>query len=206
MPPLPLFLLIVFSPMVYAGVKLSLQTAIIISILIAFAVDLVTHMKVKDVIARTKAVYEGMGKVFTSTVALICCAELFALGMTKVGGISLMIKAAASMESAGIWVMLFVMIGIMVIATLVTGSGNAAFFAFSPLLPEAAASVGMNAAILAVPVQLSAGIARTMCPIAGVMIAVSSIAGITPFQIVRRTIPVMAMALVVNVAASAIFL
>lgn len=203
---LPLFLLIVFSPMVYAGVKLSLQTAIIISILIAFAVDLVTHMKVKDVIARTKAVYEGMGKVFTSTVALICCAELFALGMTKVGGISLMIKAAASMESAGIWVMLFVMIGIMVIATLVTGSGNAAFFAFSPLLPEAAASVGMNAAILAVPVQLSAGIARTMCPIAGVMIAVSSIAGITPFQIVRRTIPVMAMALVVNVAASAIFL
>ena len=192
--------------MVYAGVKLSLQTAIIISILIAFAVDLVTHMKVKDVIARTKAVYEGMGKVFTSTVALICCAELFALGMTKVGGISLMIKAAASMESAGIWVMLFVMIGIMVIATLVTGSGNAAFFAFSPLLPEAAASVGMNAAILAVPVQLSAGIARTMCPIAGVMIAVSSIAGITPFQIVRRTIPVMAMALVVNVAASAIFL
>lgn len=206
LPMLPLFLLIVFSPVVYAGVKLSLQTAIIISILIAFAVDLVTHMKVKDVIARTKAVYEGMGKVFTSTVALICCAELFALGMTKVGGISLMIKAAASMESAGIWVMLFVMIGIMVIATLVTGSGNAAFFAFSPLLPEAATSVGMNAAILAVPVQLSAGIARTMCPIAGVMIAVSSIAGITPFQIVRRTIPVMAMALVVNVAASAIFL
>ena len=117
-----------------------------------------------------------------------------------------MIQAAASMESAGIWVMLFVMIAIMVIATMVTGSGNAAFFAFSPLLPEAAASVGMNAAVLAVPVQLSAGIARTMCPIAGVMIAVSSIAGITAFQIVRRTIPVMVMALIVNVAASAIFL
>lgn len=110
------------------------------------------------------------------------------------------------MESAGVWVMLFVMIAIMVIATIVTGSGNAAFFAFSPLLPEAAASVGMNAAVLAVPVQLSAGIARTMCPIAGVMIAVSSIAGITPFQIVRRTIPVMVMALIVNIAASAVFL
>ncbi len=206
LPMLPLVLLIVFSPMVYAGVKLSLQTAIIISILIAFFVDLVTHFDVKEAISRTKAVYEGMGKVFTSTVALICCAELFALGMTKVGGITTMIQAAASMESAGIWVMLFVMIAIMVIATIVTGSGNAAFFAFSPLLPEAAASVGMNAAVLAVPVQLSAGLARTMCPIAGVMIAVSSIAGITPFQIVRRTIPVMIMALVVNVAASAIFL
>lgn len=206
LPMLPLVLLIIFSPMVYAGVKLSLQTAIIISILIAFFVDLLSHLDVKECISRTKAVYEGMGKVFTSTVALICCAELFALGMTKVGGITTMIQAAASMESAGIWVMLFVMIAIMVIATIVTGSGNAAFFAFSPLLPEAAASVGMNAAVLAVPVQLSAGLARTMCPIAGVMIAVSSIAGITPFQIVRRTIPVMIMALIVNVAASAIFL
>ena len=203
---IPLFLLIVFSPMVYAGVKLSLQTAIIISILISFVVDLVAHLDVKEAITRTKAVYEGMGKVFTSTVALICCAELFALGMNKVGGITTMIQAAASMESAGVWVMLFVMIAIMVIATIVTGSGNAAFFAFSPLLPEAAASVGMNAAVLAVPVQLSAGIARTMCPIAGVMIAVSSIAGITPFQIVRRTIPVMVMALIVNIAASAVFL
>ena len=206
LPMLPLVLLIIFSPMVYAGVKLSLQTAIIISILVAFVVDLVTHIDIKEAISRTKAVYEGMGKVFTSTVALICCAELFALGMTKVGGITTMIQAAASMESAGIWVMLFVMIAIMVIATIVTGSGNAAFFAFSPLLPEAAASVGMNAAVLAVPVQLSAGLARTMCPIAGVMIAVSSIAGITPFQIVRRTIPVMIMALIVNIAASAIFL
>lgn len=206
LPMIPLFLLIVFSPMVYAGVKLSLQTAIIISILISFVVDLVAHLDVKEAIARTKAVYEGMGKVFTSTVALICCAELFALGMNKVGGITTMIQAAASMESAGVWVMLFVMIAIMVIATIVTGSGNAAFFAFSPLLPEAAASVGMNAAVLAVPVQLSAGIARTMCPIAGVMIAVSSIAGITPFQIVRRTIPVMVMALIVNIAASAVFL
>ena len=206
LPMIPLFLLIVFSPMVYAGVKLSLQTAIIVSILISFVVDLVAHLDVKEAITRTKAVYEGMGKVFTSTVALICCAELFALGMNKVGGITTMIQAAASMESAGVWVMLFVMIAIMVIATIVTGSGNAAFFAFSPLLPEAAASVGMNAAVLAVPVQLSAGIARTMCPIAGVMIAVSSIAGITPFQIVRRTIPVMVMALIVNIAASAVFL
>lgn len=206
LPMVPLVLLIVFSPMVYAGIKLSLQTAIILSILFAFVVDMITHHDIKASIDRTKSVFEGMGKVFTSTVALICCAELFALGMTKVGGITTMIQAAASMESAGIWLMLFVMIAIMVVATLVTGSGNAAFFAFSPLLPDAAASVGMNAAVLAVPVQLSAGIARTMCPIAGVTIAVASIAGISPFQLVRRTIPVMILALITNIAASALFL
>ena len=206
LPMVPLVLLIVFSPMVYAGIKLSLQTAIILSILFAFVVDMITHHDIKACIDRTKSVFEGMGKVFTSTVTLICCAELFALGMTKVGGITTMIQAAASMESAGIWLMLFVMIAIMVVATLVTGSGNAAFFAFSPLLPDAAASVGMNAAVLAVPVQLSAGIARTMCPIAGVTIAVASIAVISPFQLVRRTIPVMILELITNIAASALFL
>ena len=74
------------------------------------------------------------------------------------------------------------------------------------MLPEAAASVGINTAVLVVPVQLSAGIARTMCPIAGVIIAVAGIAGLTPFEIIRRTIPVMLLALIVNVAASAVFL
>ena len=175
-------------------------------LLIAFVVDFITHRRFKEACQRTQAIFEGMGKVFTSTVGLICCAELFALGMNKLGGITTLISAAASMESAGVWVMLFVMLSIMVIATIVTGSGNAAFFAFSPLLPEAAASVGINAAVLAVPVQLSAGIARTMCPIAGVIIAVAGIAGLTPFEIVRRTFPVMLLALIVNVAASAIFL
>lgn len=126
--------------------------------------------------------------------------------MNKLGGISTLISMAASMESAGVWVMLLIMLTIMVVATVVTGSGNAAFFAFSPLLPEAAASVGINAAILAVPAQLSAGIARTMCPIAGVIIAVSGIAGLSPFELVRRTAPVMILALIMNVAASAIFL
>lgn len=110
------------------------------------------------------------------------------------------------MQGAGVYVMLGVMLCIMVVATIVTGSGNAAFFAFSPLLPEAASSVGISTMVLAVPVQLSAGIARTMCPIAGVMIAVAGISGLTPIQLVRRTIPVMIIALVVAVVSSLIFL
>ena len=207
LPMLPLVLLIIFSPMVYQPVKLSLQTAIIISILVSFVVDLITTRGVKDSIGRTKAVYEGMGKVFTSTVALICCAELFAFGMTKgrryhdddqrrrINGIGRCLGDALHHDCH---------YG-------PCDSGHrlrkcSVLLHFSPLLPQAASSVGMSAAVLAVPVQLSAGIARTMCPIAGVTIAVSSIAGITPFQLVRRTIPVMVLALITNIAASAAFL
>lgn len=206
LPMLPLVLLIVFSPLVYKGIKLSLVTAIIVSLIISLFVDILTRRQFKQCCKDSQAIFEGMGKVFTSTVSLIVCAELFALGLNKVGGISTMIQAAASMQDAGVYVMLGVMLCIMVVATIVTGSGNAAFFAFSPLLPEAASSVGISTMVLAVPVQLSAGIARTMCPIAGVMIAVAGISGLTPIQLVRRTIPVMIIALIVSVTSSVIFL
>ncbi len=206
LPILPLFLLIIFSPMVYAGIKLSLVTAIVVSILIAFVVDLITRRTFKQCCADTQSFFEGMGKVFTSTVTLVVCAELFALGLTKVGGISTLIQMAASQQGLGLFFMLFVMMGIMVVATIVTGSGNSAFFAFSPLLPEAAASVGYNTMALVVPVQLAASLARPMSPISGVIIAVSGIAGLTPIELIRRTMPVMVIGMIVNVVASNIFL
>ena len=206
LPMLPLVLLIGFSPLFHSPIKLSLQTGLLVSLFIVFLVDCVTRRNLKTCIQDSAAIFEGMGKVFTSTVSLICCAELFALGLNKLGGISLLISSAAAMESAGVIVMLMVMLAIMLLAAVLTGSGNAAFFAFSPLLPEAAASVGMSTAVLAVPVQLAAGIGRTMSPIAGVMIAVSGISGLSPFDIVRRTIPVMILGLIANVLASLILL
>ena len=74
------------------------------------------------------------------------------------------------------------------------------------MLPEAAASVGYNTIALVVPVQLAAGLSRAMSPIAGVVIAVSGISGITPIELIRRTIPVMIIGIIVNVAASLLFL
>lgn len=206
LPMLPLVLLIVFSPMVYGGVKLSLVTAIFVSLAVALVVDIATRRALRDGLESAKAIFEGMGKVFISTVSLIICAETFATGLTRIGGIGALLNAAAGLEGAGLPVMLAVMMGIMILASVVTGSGNAAFFAFSPMLPDAAASVGVSALPLTVPVQLSAGLARTMSPIAGVVIAVSGIAGVTPFDVVRRTTPVMLAGLATTVAASLIFL
>ena len=187
LPMLPLGLLIGFSPLVYKAIKLNLVTAIIVSLIIALVVDIATRRDFKQCCKDSQAIFEGMGKVFTSTVSLIVCAEMFALGLNKIGGISTMLV-------------------IMIVAAIVTGSGNAAFFAFSPLLPEAASSVGIPTLALAVPVQLSAGIARTMSPIAGVIIAVSGITGLTPIALIRRTIPVMIIAVIVSVTSSLIFL
>lgn len=206
LPMLPLVLLIGFSPMVYAGVSLTLVTAIVFSLLVALVMDLLTRRAVRQAFDASKAIFEGMGKVFISTVSLIVCAEVFATGLTKIGGIDTMLRGVAGMQGAGLALMLLVMMGIMILASVVTGSGNAAFFAFSPLLPNAAASVGIQELPLVVPVQLSAGLARTMSPIAGVVIAVSGLAGVAPFDIVRRTTPVMIGALIMTIISSLAFL
>lgn len=172
----------------------------------AFIVHLLTHRNFKECVNGTKTFFTGMGRVFGTTVALIICASVFAEGLKLTGGITTIIDAAASMKDAGGVLMLFVMCTIMIVAALVTGSGNAAFFAFSGLLPSAAKAVGWETVVMACPVQLTAGIARSMSPIAGVMIAVSSIANLSPFEVARRTIPVMIIATISTVGSSLIFL
>ena len=98
------------------------------------------------------------------------------------------------------------MCALLAIASILTGSANTAFFAFNSLLPQAAKAVNWDLIIMACPVQLVSGIARSMSPIAGVTIAVASIAGLSPFEVVRRTIPVMVIGMLTVILSSLILL
>ena len=131
--------------------------------LFSFLVDCLYTRNFRKSCENIKSFFSGMGRVFASTVSLIICAGVFADGLKATGGITTIINAAASMEGTGGMIMLLVMCGIMILASFVTGSGNAAFFAFSSLLPTAAKSVGWDILVMACPVQLVAGIARSMC-------------------------------------------
>lgn len=206
LPILPVVLLFVFSKLVYTGIRLEVVTAILSCALVAFVVDLLTVRNLRECTDRTKAMFNGMGKIFSSTVLLIVCAEVFAEGLKRSGGIDTILQSVAQMQGAGGVTMLLAMFLIMTLAAFVTGSGNAAFFAFSPLLPQAAQSVAWSTVTMAVPVQLASGIARSMSPIAGVVMAVSGIAEVSPFELVRRTIPVMVFALIATFLASIIIL
>ena len=206
LPVLPVFLLFIFSKLVYNGIRLEVVTAILSCAFIGFLVDFATLRRFKEAVDRTRSIFQGMGRVFTSTIVLIVCAEVFAEGLKRSGGIDTIIQWAAAMQGAGGVTMLVVMFLIMALAAFVTGSGNAAFFAFSPLLPQAAGSVMWQTVVLAVPVQLASGIARSMSPISGVTMAVSGLAGVTPFEVVRRTIPVMTAALAATFISSLVLL
>ena len=195
-PLLPVVLLFVFSPLMYKGVRLEVVTALLIALLASFVCDLIRRRNVKESFATMKSFFDGMGKLFSSTVTLIICAEVFAAGLTKSGGIATLISWVGSMD-AGAIAIFTVMFVIVAVAAMVTGSGNAPFFSFAPMIPDAAAGVGANVAMMLVPLQLVSGIGRSMSPVAGVCMAVAGMSGITPFDLVRRTIPVMAVAMVV---------
>ena len=193
-PLVPVFLLFVFSPLVYKGIRMEVVTALITSMLIAFVVDGLRRRNLKDSLETLRAYPQGMGKVFTSTVFLIVCAEVFAAGLTKSGGINTIIQSVSSMD-AGAVAVFTVMFLIVVCSAMVTGSGNASFFSFAPMIPDAAAHVGGNAAFMLSPLQLSSGMGRSMSPVAGVTIAVAGLSGVDPFQLIRRSIPVMIVAI-----------
>ncbi|MGL4978942.1 MAG: C4-dicarboxylate transporter DcuC, partial [Plesiomonas sp.] len=55
------------------------------------------------------------------------------------------------------------------------------------------------------PMQLAAGIGRTISPITGVIVAVAGAAGVSPFDLVKRTAIPMLGALVVTTLYSLIF-
>lgn len=206
LPILPVFFLFTFSKLVYQGVRLELVTALLTCTMIAFFFDLIAHRDSKQAVEHTRSMFTGMGKVFGTTVILIVCAEVFAAGLKATGGITMLIENAASLEGVGGVAMLLTMFFIMALAAFVTGSGNAAFFAFAPLLPQAAGSVMWQTAVMAVPVQLASGIARSMSPISGVTMAVAGLSDLSPFELVRRTLPVMILGLVTAFVTSIILL
>ena len=191
-PLIPVIMLFVFSPLMVKAIRMEVVTAILSSTFLAFVADALLRGNFKASVDQLRAYAQGMGKVFSSTVFLIVCAEVFATGLTKSGGIAAIIDFVSTMDSGALavfTVMFFIVAG----ASLVTGSGNASFFSFAPMIPEAAAAFGANAAFMISPLQLVCGMARSSSPVAVVTIAVSGLSGVDPFTLVRRSIPVMAL-------------
>ncbi len=185
-PIVPLVFLFIFSPLVYNGIKLNIINAVMASMVITFVIDCAVRRDLKTSFAYVKTFFEGMGKIFSSTVVLIVCAETFAAGLTRSGGINTLIEAASSLGSGYliVYTIMFLIVGL---CTFVMGSGNAAFFSFAPMIPGICQTVGGNTQWMLTGMQLSSGCIRSMSPIAGCVIAVAGLADISPFEIVRRS-------------------
>ncbi|CAH8192652.1 C4-dicarboxylate transporter [Vibrio aestuarianus] len=191
LPVLPLVLLLTFSKFAITSVKIDVVTAMFISLAVAMACDYIYSKDGKAVATSLKVYLQGMGDVFSGVVSLIIAAQTFVVGLQAIGFISGMLGVATHL-GFGYTMMVIMLVAIIGVTALMSGSGNAAFFSFSNLAPDVAAHVGVSTAALALPMQLSAGIFRSFSPVAGVVIACAGVAGIPPTELVKRTaIPMM---------------
>ncbi|HAS6150083.1 TPA: C4-dicarboxylate ABC transporter [Vibrio vulnificus] len=186
LPMLPLFFMLTFSKLGIESIKVSLANAILLSIFIGLVCEFVRVKQAKPVFDKLQGIFNDMGKVFAAVVTLIVAGQTFSMGLKSIGAIDAMLEMASGAGLSAAIIILFMAILTFTISALM-GSGNAAFFSFAPMVPQIAQKIGANAADMILPIQLSAGMGRTISPIAGVIIAVAGISGLSPFDIVRRT-------------------
>ena len=167
-----------------------------ISLFITLIFEFIRLKNIKVVFESLKTFWNGMGNIFKTVVTLIISADIFAKGLISLGFIDGLLALSQSFGFGfiGIGVMMTVMI---FLASMLMGSGNASFFAFGPLVPDIANKLGIESTKIILPMQISASMGRTVSPISGVIIATAEIAGVSTFQIVKRNIIPLFIALIV---------
>lgn len=198
-PLMPIILLLSFSKIFNlfdSKISLDTTTAMFISLFIALIFEFIRLKSIKVVFESLKTFWNGMGNIFKTVVTLIISADIFAKGLISLGFIDGLLGLSQSFGFGfiGIGVMMTVMI---FLASMLMGSGNASFFAFGPLVPEIANKLGIESTKIILPMQISASMGRTVSPISGVIIATAEIAGVSTFEIVKRNIIPLFMALIV---------
>ena len=186
LPIIPLLIILMFSPLTGSSIKIGVVEAMFMSITLSMIIEGVRRRAFKSTLAELKIIFTAMGSQFANVITLIVAGEFFALGLTKIGVISALIDSTKS-AGLGAQPMILVMTAIIVVSSILMGSGNAPFFAFAALAPAVAASVDLNPIVMLMPMQLSAGIARSVSPITAVIVAVAGISGVSPFEVVKRT-------------------
>jgi DcuC family C4-dicarboxylate transporter len=136
-----------------------------------------------------------------NVITLIVAGETFAKGLMTIGTIDAIIASAQS-SGFGAAGMILVMVGIIAVASVVMGSGNAPFFAFAALTPTVAAKMSVAPVVMLLPMHFAASAARAISPITAVIVVSSSMGGVSAFDVVKRTAIPMAGALIVIIAAN----
>ena len=165
--------------------NLHIVTVMVLCFIITAAVDFLRSFNAKQTFDNLIVAYRGMADAFAGVVMLLVAAGVFAQSLSTIGFITNLIDSAQSFGRSAS-VMMLVLAVITILATMATGSGNAAFYAFAELIPKLAAQMGVNPAFLTIPMLQASNLGRGLSPVSGVVVAVSGMGNISPFEIVKR--------------------
>ena len=186
LPVIPLALILIFSELWIASIKMDIIKAMMVGLAVAMVVDFARTFDGKKVMGDIQAFFDGLGMQMANVVTLIVAGETFAKGLVTIGAIDSIINSAQASGFGAIG-MILVMTGIIAVCAIIMGSGNAPFFAFAALTPAVAAKMSVPPVIMLLPMHFAASAARAMSPITAVIVVSSSMGGVSHFDLVKRT-------------------
>ena len=165
--------------------NLHIVTVMVLCFIITATVDFLRSFNAKQTFDNLIVAYRGMADAFAGVVMLLVAAGVFAQSLSTIGFITNLIASAQSFGGSAFFMMLVLAV-ITILATMATGSGNAAFYAFAELIPKLATQMGVNPAFLTIPMLQASNLGRGLSPVSGAVVAVSGMGKISPFEIVKR--------------------
>jgi len=191
-PFIPLILLVIANAKLISDFDINVPTAMIIGAVYAMVV---TRGNPGEA---TKSFFNGMGSAYGNILGIIIAAAVFSQGLKSSGLVSLFIDFLVHAPEFARWggTLGPFLMGIM------TGSGDAAAYAFNSTVTSQAAALGYQIPDLGMGVAISGALGRTMSPLAGSVIVCAGLAGVSPLDLVKRT----ALGMVASVLFIALFM
>ncbi len=186
MPVLPVSILILGSS-VMPAIKMGVPQAMLIGVVLSL---LLTRMNPQEA---TKKFFNGMGTAYADVIGIIIAASVFVAGMKALGMVDVFLNWLINTPSLAKFGST---LGPFILAIL-TGTGDAAAFAFNEAVTPFAEQFGMTIANMGTASAVAGAIGRTASPLAGAAIVCAGIAGVSPLELAKRTMPAMIVALIV---------
>lgn len=188
LPLLPLILIIIVG--IIGIFRENVTMDIFVLTMISFFVALIIEgfRKKSFKIAQESAVelFKGMGQGFSQVVMLVVGGSLFTTAIQSLGVIDSLMSAVENSQSAGVLTTL-IFSGATALFGILSGGGLAMFYAVIELIPNIAQKAGIDGILIALPMQMIANLARTISPVAAVVMIVSSSIGVSPVRLLKRT-------------------
>ncbi|NAA51694.1 C4-dicarboxylate transporter DcuC [Enterococcus faecalis] len=188
LPILPLLLIVGvgIAGMFIKGITMDIFVLTFISFFIAVLVETLRLKSFKKVQDTAVEMFKGMGQGFSQVVMLVVGGSLFTSAIQTLGIIDSIMASVEASSSAGI-VTTLIFSGATTLFGILSGGGQAMFYAVIELIPGIAEKAGIDGILISLPMQMIANLTRTISPVAAVVMIVASTVGVSPIRILKRT-------------------
>ena len=192
----------------FLNIKLDVISAIFLSIALVFCVEFARYKDAKKLGDDMVVILKAMAEIFVSVVSIIIAVSVFAEGIKALGGVGILADAVSALGKDGAFASFAVLLSITFLSfivygfTIIMGSSIAVFNAFGRLAPDIATRLGIAPITLVLPIEVASTLGRAASPIAPGIILLASFAKVSTLDIVKRTAPLLLIAMLVNISVS----